>query len=171
MKTILALLSSIALLADTASAIPQRVSNGGFFGAVGMAFEQYVATVAVWSPGAELKGPWKPSDKPAKAAGVETLVLGTDALVFGIAAAQVSVERVNGAARRFTVLFTEGKTKDGKPSAGGLYDRVLANITALAGDAKSVSASGERTFRHEAALITARKSGGKEVIVEFTPAQ
>ncbi len=172
-KVILAVLAAGVLLADTASAIPQTFSGvNGFANAVGMAFEQYAASADPWAPGAELKGPWKPRDgKPAKAGAVETLDLGVDATVFGIAAAQVSAERVAGVVRRFTVRFVEGKSTNGKARAGGLYEQVLANLKALAGEAKSVAPSGGKTFRHESALITARKAGGKEVIVEFTPAK
>jgi hypothetical protein len=172
MKTIFAVLAAGIFFADTACAIPQTFNPNGFQGAVGMPFEQYVATVAVWAPGATLKGPWKPRDrKAAKADGLETLDLGVDATVFGIAAAQVSAERVAGVVRRFMVRFDESKQKNGKARAGGLYDQVMTNLTALAGEAKSVSPSGEKIFRYESALITARKSGGKEVIVEFTPAR
>ena len=170
MKTILAGLAACIFFADTASAIPQTLT--GFVNAVGMTFEQYVASVAVWVPGAELKGPWKPRDgKPAKADGIETFDLGVDATVFGISAAQISAERVGGVVRRFTVRFDEGRQKSGKARTGGLYDQVLKNLTALAGEAKSVSPSGEKIFRYESALVSARKSGGKEVIVEFTPAR
>ena len=172
MKVILGVFAAAFFLADTASAIPQTFSGvNGFANAVGMAFEQYAASADPWAPGAELKGPWKPRDgKAPKAGGLETLDLAVDATVFGIAAAQVSAERVAGVVRCFTVRFDEAKLKNGKTRAGGLYELVLANLTALAGEAKPV-ASGGKTFRYESSLITARKAGGKEVIVEFTPAK
>lgn len=156
------------MLAGTASAIPQSFGGNNLFGATGMPFEQYVATVAVWSPGATLQGPWKQREKARS--GVETLILGTNATVFGIAAAQVSAERVNGTVRRIIVLFDEAKLRNAKARSGGLYDQVVANITAFAGEAQPAS-SGEKVFRHDASLITARKAGGREVIVEFTPAK
>ena len=56
-------------------------------------------------------------------------------------------DSMKGAVRRFTVIFDEGKLKSGKAHAGGLYAQMLANITALAGEAKSVSPSGGKTFR------------------------
>ena len=173
MKTFLAALAAGVLVADTASAIPQTFNGvNGFANAVGMAFEQYAASADPWASGAELKGPWKPREgKAAKAGGLETLDLGTDATVFGIAAAQVSAERVAGVVRRFTVRFDDRKLKNGNARTGGLYEQVLANLTALAGNAKAVSPSGEKTFRYQSSLITARKSGGKEVIVDFTPAR
>lgn len=169
MKPILAALAVCIVLTVTVSAIPQTV-GGGFLGAVGMPFEEYVASVAVWSPGVELKGPWKSRGESKD--GVETLDLGLDTTVLGIAAARVSVERESGVVRRFTVRFDEGKLKKaGQAQAGGLFAQVLTNLTALAGEAKSVSPGGEKTFRHEAALITARKSGVREVIVEFSHAK
>ena len=169
MKTILAVLAASVLLAQPASAIPQTV-GAGFAGAAGMSFEQFAGAADTWAPGAALKGPWKPHG--GKADGVETLVLGVDATVLGIAAAQVSAERKDGAVRRFSVLFDEGKMKNGgKARTGGLFDQVMANLTALAGEAKTVSPGGEKTFRYESSFITARKSGGKGVIVEFTPAR
>ena len=171
MKTILAALAAGVLFADTASAIPQTVTGNGFLGAVGMNFDQYAASADPWAAGAELKGPWKSQGKSPKADGVETLLLGTDATVFGIPVAQVSAERVAGVLRRFTVIFDEGKLKNAKARAGGLYDQVMSNLTALAGEAKTTSPGGDKSFRYESSLITARKSGGKNVIVEFTPAR
>ena len=61
--------------------------------------------------------------------------------------------------------------KNAKANPGGLYAQVIANITALAGDPKQTSPGGEKTFLYESALISARKSGGKDVIVDFTPAK
>ena len=171
MKTIVTLFSLIALLLETASAIPQTVGANGFLGAVGMNFENYAASASPWAAGAELKGPWKSQGKPPKSDGVETLLLGTDATVLGIPAATVTAERAGGAVRRFTVIFDERKMRNANSRAGGLYDQVIANLTALAGEPKSVSPSGEKTFRHEATIITARKPGGKNVIVEFTSAR
>ena len=171
MKAILAALAASVLFTDTASAIPQTVN--GFLGAVGMNFDQYAASAEPWAAGAELKGPWKSraGNAGTKPDGVETLVLGTDATVLGIPAAQVTAERVKGAVQRFTVIFDERKLKNANARTGGLYEQVLANLTALAGEAKIVSPGGEKAFRHESSLIIARKSGGKNVIVEFTPAR
>jgi hypothetical protein len=171
MKAVVSLLAGVSLLAQTASAVPLNISGNNQFGVAGMAFEQYVGTVAVWSPGAALQGLWKSRGKSAKPDGAETFVLGSDATVFGIAASRVTAERANGAVRRFTVIFDEGKLKNGKMRTGGLYEQVISNITAFAGEAKTASPGGEKAFRHEATLITARKSGGKEVTVEFTPAR
>lgn len=170
MKTILAVLAAGVLFTQTASAIPQTV-GAGFVGAVGMSFEQYAGSAEPWAPGAELKGPWhQRGTQSEKAGAVVTFDLGVDATVFGIPAAQVSAERTDGKVLRFTVRFDESKLKNGKARTVALLDQVLANITALAGEAKSVSPSGEKTFRHEASLITARKAE-KGVIVEFTPAR
>jgi hypothetical protein len=171
MKTFLAVLAVVLLLVGPAAAIPQTV-GAGFVGAVGMAFEQYAAAVATWAPDAELKGPWhRRGTEPDIAGAVVTYDLAVDATVFGVPAAQVSAERKDGMVLRFTVRFDESKSRNGKTRTVALLDQVLANITALAGDAKSVSPSGERTFRHEASLITTRKSDRKGVIVEFTPAR
>ena len=170
MKTLLASLAAGVLFANSACAIPQTVGTGnGFRNAAGMSFEKYAASGNPWTQGAELKGNWKAQG--ARKGDVESLDLMVDALVFGIPAAQVSAERVAGVVRRFTVRFDETKLKSGKANAGGLFAQVTANITALAGEAKSVSPDGGKNFRYESSLITARKSGGKEVIVEFTPAR
>lgn len=175
MKMIFLSLAASLLLLNDSVAIPQTFSNGnnGFFGAVGVQFEQFASSPAAWKPGAELKGTWRAAGGNAsKVKGVETLELGLDAAVFGIPAAQVSVERAGGVVTRFVVRFDEGKMKDGgKAHAGGLYSQVTANLTALAGEPKSVSAGGEKTFRYESSMITARRSGAKEVLVEFTPAR
>jgi hypothetical protein len=156
-------------------AIPQTFATGnnGFFGAVGVQFEQFAASRDTWQPGAELKGTWRAAGGNAsKVKGVETLDLGLDAAVFGIPAAQISVERAGGVVTRFVVRFKEGKMKNGgKANTGGLFSQVTANLTALAGEPKSVSPGGEKTFRYESSMITARRSGAKEVVVEFTPAR
>ena len=168
MKAILAVFASVVLLGKLAHAVPQSVGNG-FLGAVGVAFEKYAASAGPWAQGAELKGPWKA--RAEKKGDVENLDLAVDAIVFGIPAAQISAERAAGVVRRFTVRFDEGKMKNAKPNAGGLYAQVVANITALAGEPKASSPGGEKSFRYESTLITARKSGAKEVIVDFTPAK
>lgn len=168
MKTILSALSAALLLANSAYAIPRTIGNG-IFGAAGVAFEKYVASPDVWAEGAELKGPWKA--RAGKKDAVENLDLAAEAVVFGIPAAQISAERTAGLVRRITVRFDEGKMKNAKSNPGGLYAQVIANITALAGEPKQTSPGGEKTFRYESSLITARKSGGKEVIVDFTPAK
>lgn len=166
MKAFLAVAAAGFLFADSASAIPQTVS-GGFLNAAGMSFEQYVASAGPWVRGSELKGPWHSERKGI----VELLGLTTDATVFGIPAAQVTAERVDGVIRIFTVRFDDRKMKGAKASAGGLYAQVLANISALAGEPKSVSPSGAKVFRYESSFITARKSGAREVIVDFTLAK
>jgi len=171
MKAILAVLTASVLLAQPAFAIPQTVGTG-FVGATGMSFEQYATSAEPWTPGAELKGPWlRRGAQPAKADTVIMSDLGVDATVFGIPAAQVSVERRDGVVLRFTVRFDESKLKNGKARRVALLDQVVTNVTALAGEPKSVSPSGEKTFRCEASLIVVRKSDTKGVFVEFTPAR
>ena len=166
MKTILAVFAAGVFFADTASAIPQTFNNG-FLGAVGMSFEQYVSSPAPWTPGEELKGPWQSERK----GGVELLGLGVDATVFGIPAAQISAERVEGAVRSVTVRFDGKKMKAAKANPGALYAQLLTNITALAGEPKSVSPSGAKIFRYESSFVTVRKPAGGEVFVDFTPAK
>ncbi len=168
MKAILSALAVAFLLARSAQAVPQTIGNG-IFGAVGVAFEKYAASPDLWAQGAELKGDWKA--RAGKKGDVENLDLAAEAIVFGIPAAQVSAERTAGVVRRITVRFDEAKLKNAKSNPGGLYAQVIANITALAGDARQSSPGGEKSFRYESSLITARKSGGKEVIVDFTPAK
>lgn len=170
MRTILAVLAAGIFLVNLVQAVPQSVGNGrGFFGAAGMTFEKYAASPDAWAQGGELKGLWKA--RAGKKGDVENLDLAEDAVVFGIPAAQVSVERAAGAVRRITVRFDEGKMKNARTNAGGLYAQVMANITALAGEPMASSPGGEKSFRYESSQITARKSGAKEVIVDFTPAK
>jgi len=175
MKMILLLVALGLVILNDATAIPQNFGNGnnGFFRAVGVPFEQFAAAPGTWLAGADLKGKWRaPIGKVAKAKDIEILDLEMDAAVFGIPAAQVSVERAAGVVRRFVVRFDEGRTKDArKPAKEGLFSQVTANLTALAGEPASVSPGGEKTFHYEASTITARRSGGKEVVVEFTPAR
>ncbi len=171
MKAILPALFAALLVTNLAQAVPQTLGNGNgrLFGALGVAFEKYAASAEPWAQGAELNGPWKA--RAGKEGDIENLDLVADAVVFGIPAAQISAERAAGVVRRITVRFDEGKLKNVKSNPGGLYAQVIANITALAGDAKQTSPGGEKSFRYESSLITARKSGGKEVIVDFTPAK
>ena len=168
MKAFLSAVAASILLTISAHAVPQTLGNG-IFGAAGVAFEKYAASAGPWAQGAELKGPWKA--RAGKKGDVENLDLAAEAVVFGIPAAQISAERAAGVVRRITVRFDEGKMKNAKANPGGLYAQVIANITALAGDAKEISPGGEKSFRYESSLITARKSGGKDVIVDFTPAK
>jgi hypothetical protein len=172
MKAIPAVLAALVLLAENACAIPQTFGNGnGFLNAAGVTFDQYVTSADPWAAGAELKGPWRVPGKLVKTDAAEMFLLSTDATVFGIPAAQISAERVAGAVRRFTVIFDERKQRNAKAHSGGLYDQVLANLTALAGAAKSVAPDGVKTFRHGSSHITVQRSVGNEVIVEFTPAR
>ena len=168
MKAILPALFAALLVTNLAHAVPQ-VGGNGIFGAVGVAFEKYAASDGPWAQGAELKGPWKV--RAEKKGDIENLDLAAEAVVFGIPASQISAERSAGIVRRITVRFDEGKMKNAKANPGGLYAQVIANITALAGEPKQTSPGGEKTFRYESSLITARKSGGKEVSVDFTPAK
>jgi hypothetical protein len=168
MKTILAALAAGVLFANVAHAVPQTFGNG-FLGAVGVAFEKYAASPDPWAQGAELKGPWK--SRAGAKGGVENLDLAVDAIVFGIPAVQISAERAAGVVRRFSVRYDEAKMRNARSGAGGLYERVVANITALAGEPAATSPGGEKSFRYGSSLITARKSGAREVVVDFTPAK
>ena len=168
MKAFLSAITAAFLLTSPAHSIPQNVGNGNF-GATGMTFEKYAASADIFAQGAELKGPWKA--RAGKKGDIENLDLAAEAVVFGIPSAQISAERTAGVVRRITVRFDEGKLKNAKANPGGLYAQVIANITALAGEPKQTSPGGEKSFRYESSLITARKSGGKEVIVDFTPAK
>lgn len=168
MKAILPALFAALLVTNLAQAVPQTLGNG-IFGAAGVAFEKYAASAGPWAQGAELKGPWKV--RAEKKGDIENLDLAAEAVVFGIPASQISAERSAGIVRRITVRFDERKMKSAKTNPGGLYAQVIANITALAGEPKQTSPDGEKSFRYESSLITARKSGGKEVSVDFTPAK
>ena len=172
MKALLSLVILCVFLSDRSAAIPQNFGNNGFLNAVGIPFEQFAAAPDTWAKGAELKGRWQARGKQAASAdGVETLDLAIDADVFGIPAAQISAERVGGVVQRFVVRFDESKAKAAGRARGDLLSRVTANLQAMAGEPTAKSPGGDLTFRHEAALIGARRDGAKGVLVEFTPAR
>ena len=172
MKALLSLVILSSFLSSRSAAIPQNFGNNGFLAAAGMSFEEFAAARDTWEKGAELKGRWQARAKKAPAAeGVETLDLAMDADVFGIPAAQISAERVGGVVRRFVVRFDESKAKTAGHARGDLLSRVTANLQAMAGEPTAKSPGGDLTFRHEAALIGARRAGAKGVLVEFTPAR
>ena len=173
MKILLALAVLFLTFPTHSAGIPQNFGAGGFFGMAGMRFEQFATSRQIWNPGGELKGEWRArASKSESSDGVETLDLITDTEVFGISPAQVSVEKAGGTVRRFLVKFDADKVKKAKRKVeGDLFARVTANLRVMAGEPQSKSPDGGLTFKHDAAMIVARRAGAREVLVEFTPAR
>lgn len=167
MKTRLLCIASSLLIAAGSYSIPQQFNNGpNFFNAVGVQFEQFAAAGDTWKPGAELKGKWN-----GRAGEKEVFELGVDAAVFGIPAARVTALRTGGAVQKFRVQFDDSVTADGKARKADLFSQVTANLKAVAGEPKSISPDGAHIFRYDSALVSARREGARQVIVEFTPAR
>jgi hypothetical protein len=143
-----------------ARAIPQNFNQGGFFLRTGVTFENFATEDAAFAPGGVLKGEWTKQD----ARGAQKLV--DDAVVFGLPAARVSLERDTDSVCKYVVIF------DDEPKGAArlpLLDRVTQNITAFTGDSHRAGPHGQRTFRHGHVQIEVRAIEPRKVMVEFTP--
>ena len=107
-------------------ALPNQVFMGnGFLGAAGMSFEDFIAGTDAWGRVAALKGDWVPA---ATKGPRQTLRLAQTAVVFGLPAKEVTVDKENGLLVLATVRYVEEK-KD----AGNLAVRLRRAIAAWAG--------------------------------------
>ncbi len=107
-------------------ALPNQVFMGnGFLGAAGMPFEDFIAGTDAWGRAAALKGDWVPASTKGPR---QTLRLVQTAVVFGLPAKEVTVDKENGLLVLATVRYVEEK-KD----AGNLAVRLRRAIAAWAG--------------------------------------
>ena len=148
-----------ACLVRPAPALPNTIGGNGFLGAANMNFEDFIATVAPWGKDAPLKGEWAPVLSEGKK---QTLKLKQTAVVFGLAAKEVTVEKEDGKLVLAKVSFV-----DEKKGAGNLSVRLRRAIAAWAG----------ADFAAEASVLKAKGlslevSGGAQsalVVMRQTP--
>jgi hypothetical protein len=156
------LLSGAWLVTTAASlAIPQNFSTGGVFALrAGMRFEEFAAEKETWSSG-KLKGDWSGTED----GGEQTLQ--DEAVVFGLPAQEIKVERSSGRVGRFLVRF---RSESGKAAKGRLFDRVAQNVRSFTGDSGKSAGREAQSFRHQSGvLITVRNKSADQVEVEFRP--
>jgi len=107
-------------------ALPNQVFMGnGFLGAAGMPFEDFIAGTDAWGREAALKGDWVPAGAQGPR---QTLRLVQTAVVFGLPAKEVTVDKENGLLVLATVRYVEAKQ-----DAGSLVVRLRRAIAAWAG--------------------------------------
>ena len=112
--------------ARPARALPNSIGGNGFLGAANMNFEDFIASVAPWGKDAPLKGDWTPVTSGGKS---ETLKLKQTAVVFGLAAQEVTINKEDGALRSARIRFVDEK----KGGGGNLAVRLRRAISAWAG--------------------------------------
>ena len=98
-----------------------------------MNFEDFIATVAPWGQDAPLKGQWAPVTSEGRK---QTLRLKESAVVFGLAAKEVTIEKEDGKLVLAKVSFV-----DEKKGAGNLSVRLRRAIGAWAGSDFAAEAS------------------------------
>ena len=147
-------------LIHEASAIP--TSFGGFFGLAGMQLEDFIALPDTWKPGAELKGTWEPGKAPEGSdSSVELQHLTVSALIFGLEASEVTVQR-----RGDHILQFDAVLKPGKGSSLGQLEKTLRRNLEVWADSKN-----EDSYRGGAATIKVTpRTGEGEIVVTFSPA-
>ena len=157
MKRTLQAIISACILCGSVLAIPQNF-NGGFFRAAGQPFEDFA--IAALGPGAELKGKWI---AVAKQEG--KLRLAVDAVVFGIPASEVVVEKSGGGVAKYTVTYKAADDRKRGRAAASLKDRVLGAVRAYTG----TSMESGRPADYKNARISVAESK-EDVTLEITKA-
>lgn len=157
MKRTLQAIISACVLCGSALAIPQNF-GGGFFGATGQAFEDFA--IAALGPGAELKGKWI-----AVANQAGKLRLAGDAVVFGIPASDVVVEKTGGGVAKYTVTYKAADDRKRGRAGASLKERVVGAVRAYTG----ASMESGRPVDYKNARISVAESKG-DVTLEITKA-
>jgi hypothetical protein len=160
MKTLLSLALGAALTAG-ALGIPQNFNggNGGFFGAVGINFEDFAGQVAAFEPGARMPGKWTPVRGQK---GVVKLEL--DAAVFGIKASEITAQKSDDKVLKFSVVYRAADHRNKKGESGQLEARVITAINAYTG--KSVALG--TPVDYKGVRIAVALGGNDDVFVTFT---
>jgi hypothetical protein len=164
MKTCLAICAGMLLLVVPAGAIPQTFQQPTnlFIRSAGMSFEDFASEPESWDAKAGLKGHW--------VAHGDTLKLTESAVVFGIAADEITAQTKDGQVQSFRVVFRAGAKIAGQVGSVDLAERVKANVRAFTGDSGTVASGGGAAFKYKAVTITLSSSpakGGLDVVVEF----
>lgn len=142
-------------------AIPNQI-GAGFINLAGMHFEDFAALPATWQPGARLKATWEPWKSPdITDTRVELSRLTVPATIFGLPAAEVTVQRIDDLPVRFDAVFQPAR---GTSLAD--FERVLRRNLATWADAAATD-----HYRAGAArlVVTPRPASG-DLVVTFTPA-
>jgi hypothetical protein len=162
MKTILSVLTSCALV-TIAFSIPQTFNNNAnvFGNVVGQPLEDVVVQAAAFDPGVEPKGEWTPAaGKP------NVLKLELSAIVFGVPASEVTIERKDKAVAKYRVIYGAADDRKRGKQQNSLEARVLAGISAYTG--KSATTREPIIFKGTKIEVTRAKNG--DVTVEITRA-
>ena len=129
-----AILTAVVFAAQTdpASAVP--AIGGGFLRAAGMRLEDFVNCKQTWKQDAKLEGKWEVWNDPAVTdREIELLKLSLSANVFGIPASEVTVQRRDGRAFQFRVVFQSSSPGEAEKFA----QTVRANAAAWSGGDRS----------------------------------
>ena len=105
-------LLGVLLISLDVRAIPNTF--GGFINPAGMRLEDFAARDVIWKPNAELKGNWELwKDARVTDSSIELLHLKMSAIVFGVSAKEVTVQRRDNSILQFQIVFKPGdKIKD-----------------------------------------------------------
>ncbi len=143
-----------------AGAIPDTFGNF-FINPAGMRLEDFANQASTWGPNAQIKGKWgiwNESSNPDTS--VEFQRLEMRAIVFGVEAKQVTVQKRNNRPVRFEVHFAEDPRKPGRTTR-----QVLANIRAWSGKEISEQKTA-MAFENVRIQIGRLADGGLQVYLE-----
>lgn len=160
----LAIPAALGLLAGSPGrlqAIPNQIGVG-FINLAGMHFEDFAALPATWQPGARLKATWEPWKAPEITdTRVELSRLTVPATIFGLPAAEVTVQRIDDLPVRFDAVFQPARGA----SLADLERTLRRNLATWADDTATDH------YRAGAArlVVTPRPASG-DLVVTFTPA-
>jgi hypothetical protein len=162
MKTLLSLALGSALTIG-ALGIPQNFNGGGngFFGAIGINFEDFAGQAAAFDPGAKMPGKWAPVRGQKN-----TVKLELDAVVFGIKASEITASKSDDKVLQFRVAYRVADHRKDKGEPGTLEARVMAAVNAYTG--KSVTLG--HPVDYKGVQISVGLGGNGDVFVTFSRA-
>ena len=136
---------------------------GGFINQAGMRLEDFAARKAMWEPNADLKGTWELwKDEAVTDPAIELFRLKLNAVVFGVTASEVTVQRKDDRIIQFQVVF---EPSDRKTSLDKL-DRTLKTNASLWSGASASS----KAMKHGASLYSFRSNEEeKQVVLTIKP--
>lgn len=107
------LLALVSLIPVGLRAIPNQFGANTFINPAGMRLEDFAAQPDIWKQNQELKGTWEMwSDESVTDSTVEVLHLTMPAIVFGVQASEVTVQRRDQQILKFKVVFKPNKQID-----------------------------------------------------------
>jgi hypothetical protein len=109
-----AIFTCATFLANPAGAIPNQIGGVGFINPAGMRLEDFAALPGTWETDAKLKGDWEMWSDPAVSdTAIELLHLKNSAVVFGVNAADVTLQRKDSRVHQFRIVFRpDQKSRD-----------------------------------------------------------